>query len=392
MKTTIKLSIFLFCLTVSYTALGQTRIWNMQALEQAINVPTVASKKIVADANKALKQTIPTVMDKEMTPSSGTKHDYMSAGRYWWPDPTKADGLPYIRKDGVSNPEIDKLDRIPLATMTKSVVSLSLAYYLTSDEKYAEKAVRNLRIWYIDAATKMNPNMNFGQTIPGKTNGLGRGEGLIDTYSFVDMLDGVELLKKSPQFTSQDRKALETWFAAYLDWMQRSKVAKEEFDAFNNHGTAFDVQLVRYALFVGKETLAREYLEAFPKRRIFKQIEPNGSQPLELSRTTALGYSLFNLWHILDMCSMAKSLNVDLYNMSSSDHRNITKAIDFLSPYLGKKQSEFPYKQIKEWDESQEKLAWVLYRADRFLPSHGYKELAGQQINASNDDAHCLVY
>ena len=35
----------------------------------------------------------------------GDKHDYLSFGSYWWPDPDKPDGLPYIRRDGGVNPE-----------------------------------------------------------------------------------------------------------------------------------------------------------------------------------------------------------------------------------------------------------------------------------------------
>lgn len=32
-----------------------------------------------------------------------------SVGPYWWPDPSKPDGLPYIRKDGHKNPERGKI-------------------------------------------------------------------------------------------------------------------------------------------------------------------------------------------------------------------------------------------------------------------------------------------
>jgi len=87
--------------------------------------------------------------------------------------------------------------------MERSVYLLSLAYYLTNDENYAAKAVENLRIWFINKETKMNPNMNFGQTIPGRKEGKGRGEGVLDTYSFVEMLDGVELLKTSKSFKKE---------------------------------------------------------------------------------------------------------------------------------------------------------------------------------------------
>ena len=45
------------------------------------------------------------VMDKQFLPVSGNKHDYMSQAPYFWYDSTKPNGLPYMRKDGVRNPE-----------------------------------------------------------------------------------------------------------------------------------------------------------------------------------------------------------------------------------------------------------------------------------------------
>src|SRR5205823_7105303 len=45
------------------------------------------------------------VMDKTRVAPSGDKHDYVSYAPYWWPDSTKPNGLPYIQRDGLVNPE-----------------------------------------------------------------------------------------------------------------------------------------------------------------------------------------------------------------------------------------------------------------------------------------------
>jgi hypothetical protein len=234
--------------------------------------------------------------------------------------------------------------------------------------------------------------MNFGQTIPGRNEGKGRGEGIIDTYSFVEMLDGIELLKNSPKFTQDDQLALKKWFTSYLDWMMTSTIGNEEYTAKNNHGTAFDVQATRYAIFVGKEDIAKKYINDFAARRLFTQIEPDGKQPLELGRTTALGYSTFNLTHILDMCYLAKSLNIDLIDTKSSDGRSISKAIDFLSQFIGMPKSQFPYKQIKEWDGVQKKLCWQLYRTDKLLSKPIYEKFYKNKISDSDKENNMLIY
>ncbi len=379
----------IFINNISY---AQPRIWNMQSIDNAKSLNSEAAKYVIREADKYLTTKLVTVMDKPMTPPSGDKHDYMSMGRYWWPDPKKVDGLPYIRKDGVVNREIDKLDRMPLSKMERSVYLLSLAYYLTNDENYAAKAVENLRIWFINKETKMNPNMNFGQTIPGRKEGKGRGEGVLDTYSFVEMLDGVELLKTSKSFKKKDREELNNWFTTYLDWMLTSEIGNEERSAKNNHGTAYDVQVARYALFVGKEDLTRNIIDQFPAKRLFKQIEPDGSQPLELARTTAFGYSVYNITHFLDMCAIANTLNINLLDSKSEDGRCIVKAIDFLLPFIGKQVTDFPFKQIKDWDSVQQKLRWQLYRVDKMLAKPLYENYYYSVINKSVKDIECLIY
>ncbi len=388
-----KKKITLLALIISvWNMQAQPRIWNLISLNQAKDLTSEAAKIVIRDANKELTKTIVTVVDKKMTPPSGDKHDYMSMGRYWWPNPETANKLPYIRKDGVVNPEIDKLDRIPLSIFARSVVTLSLAYHLTSNEKYAVKAIENLKKWFVDKDTKMNPNMNFGQTIPGRNKGKGRGEGILDTYSFVEMLDGVELLKNSPEYTKNEKQAINEWFTIYLDWLLTSEIGREEFSAKNNHGVAFDVQVVRFALFVGKNDIAEKFINEFPERRLFKQIETNGSQPLELARTTAFSYSIFNLTHIIDMCNMAKTLNIDLFNAKSVDGRSITKSIEFLIPYLGKPVTDFPYKQIKDWEKTQKEFCWLLYRADSFLSSPIYKKMYYKYLLPNEKTDNYILY
>lgn len=387
-----KLFIYFIVSLFFTTVAAKPLIWNIKSVEKAKAGNTVAVGALIREANKCLRTDLVTVMDKPMTPPSGDKHDYMSMGRYWWPNPKSADGLPYIRKDGISNPEIEKLDRNPLGKFARNVSVLSLAYYLTDDSKYAYKAVENLQIWFLNKGTKMNPNMNFGQTIPGRFDGKGRGEGVLDTYSFVEMLDGVELLKGSKIYTKKVHIALQEWFSSYLNWMLNSEIGQEENAAKNNHGTAFDIQLLRYALFVGNEKLAKEIIAEFPSKRLYLQIEPNGAQPFELARTTALGYSVFNLTHFLDICQMAQSLNIDLYNSSSNDGRSIRKAIEFLLTFMDKPQSEFPYQQIKDWDNVQNNLRWQLYRADKLNSTKTYAKYYDKLIFSTQKDNNIILY
>jgi len=118
-----------------------------------------ALRKLEGDARKALSAGPFSVTSKTPTPPSGDKHDYMSQAPYFWPNPKTPDGLPYVRRDGERNPEINKItDHRSLDQMADAVETLALAYYFKGDEAYAAKAVQLLRAFFIDPATRMNPN------------------------------------------------------------------------------------------------------------------------------------------------------------------------------------------------------------------------------------------
>lgn len=322
-----------------------------------------------AQAYKALKKQAEhdlvmkplTVMSKDYIPSSGSKHDYVSLARYAWPDQTKPNGLPYMMRDGISNPELNKFDRNKLSDMTGAIYRLSLAYYFSEDEKYAKKATELIHIWFLDKTTRMNPNLRYAQHIPGEADG--RCYGVIDAYSFVEMLDGVQLLEKSKSFTAKDSKKLKAWFSHFLKWLLSHPQAIEESDQKNNHAIAYDVQVAAYSLYTGNRKVFSDVLAYFPKRRIATQIAPDGSQPHELRRTLAFGYSQYNLHHIIDLMLMVKHQGLDFHKYGIRDEHSFFKAMDFLASYMGKSVKLWPYQQISGWEGKQQEMACDFYRA-----------------------------
>lgn len=312
----------------------------------------------LADGDLLLKP--PTVMTKEYIPASGSKHDYVSLARYAWPDETQPNGLPYVMRGGVSNPELKKFDRNKLSAMANAVYRLSLAYYFSGEEKYAQKATELIRVWFIDKKTKVNPNLRFAQHIPGKADG--RCYGVIDAYSYVKMLDGVQLLEKSKSFTQKDSKLLKAWFSQLLKWLLTHPQAIEESYQKNNHATAYDVQVAAYALYTGNKKVFSDIVDNFSKRRIATQIMPDGKQPYELRRTLAFGYSQYNLTHIIDLMLMIKHQGVDFRQYCVSGEHSFFKAMDFLAPYMGKSVSDWPYQQISGWEDKQQEMAKDFYR------------------------------
>ena len=121
------------------------------------NNPTVVPvfNKLIRDADHALTSGTFSVVEKELTPPSGDKHDYMSIAPYWWPNPNRSNGLPYVRRDGEINPERDQTsDRKRLDNMVQAVKTLSLGYFFTGREEYAAQATKLLRAWFLDPAPR----------------------------------------------------------------------------------------------------------------------------------------------------------------------------------------------------------------------------------------------
>jgi hypothetical protein len=286
----------------------------------------------LAEAKTALKTKLVSVVEKNQSPPSGDKHDYFSLAPYWWPDSTKPDGLPYIRRDGQVNPERYAIgDRDKIGVLSSSVYTLSVAYYITGDETFAVHAVRFIRTWFLDPETRMNPNLTYAQAVKGRNEG--RGTGIIDTHGFVRLIDGIKLLELSKEWTKSDDAGIKEWFEAYLRWLRESPNGKDEADAKNNHGSIYDVQTTCYALLLGKEEEARKILREVGKKRIAVQVEPDGSQPLELERTKAYNYSLLNLEALINLARLGERLGVDLWPFKAPNGGSIRKAIDFLVPY-----------------------------------------------------------
>lgn len=288
--------------------------------------------KLLRDADSAMLFGPVSVMEKANIPPSGDKHDYMSLAPYHWPDPAKADGLPYIRKDGQTNPEVKEYkDKEYLPELCESVYTLSVAYYFSGEKKYAEKASKLIRVWFLDPATKMNPNLNFGQAIKGVVTG--RGAGLIDTRHLVKVVDAIGLLKGASAWSSQDQAGMEKWFTEFLDWMQTSKNGLDEMDAKNNHGVWYDAQRLSFALFTGQKELANKIVDNV-KGRLDYQMDNSGFFPAELARTISLHYSVFVVDPLFTIAQMATHVNIDLWIYTSPTGKSLEKGFNALRPYL----------------------------------------------------------
>lgn len=301
---------------------------------------------LLKKADKALLNNVDPVVNKTLLPASGNKHDYYSFGPYWWPNPDTESGLPYIRKDGQYNMDTKTAatDKQRLITFANDVTNLGLAYYFTDNESYANKAKEQLKAWFIDPATKMNPNMDYAQAIPGIVNG--RGIGIIDSRLLIGVVDSVELIK--PTLPKQDYDAIVAWFKEFNHWLLTSNNGFEEDNWHNNHGTWFDAQVVAFAIFTKDNEIAQQRLRITQMRRIGGHFDMEGKQHAELERAQPWHYSNFNLEAYNLLGHYGKQVGVDVWNYDVDKH-NLKNGYQYVAKYVNAP-AEWPYKESKAID------------------------------------------
>ncbi len=307
-----------------------------------------AVSKLRRDAEKALSAPLLAVTDKStLLPPSGNAHDYYSLSPYWWPDPAKADGLPYIRKDGETNPESKRdLDQPRIAAMSDRVETLVLGWWFTGDRRFAEQAARQLRTWFLDSTTRMTPHLRYAQLVRG--NEKERGSGIIDSRGLTDVVDAIVLLGQSTVWSEADDRAIRQWFGEYARWLRESPNGKTEQRAANNHGSWYAAQVATFALFAGDTVEARATVAGI-RDRIAAQIDSGGRQPEELTRTRSFHYSNFNLIALTRLAELGRLLDIDLWKYRAPSGGSLAAAIDRLAPFVDR-QKEWPDPERDEVD------------------------------------------
>jgi len=287
--------------------------------------------RVVAAADGYLREAPITVTASSSPRSAGGRHDFFSEGDYWWPDPKNPDG-PYIRRDGMSNPANFDDHRRALMRLSVQMPALTAAWKLTGDRRYAQRAIDHLRAWFVDPATRMNPNLAYAQAIHGVTTG--RGTGIIDTLHLVEVARAIELLRAAPDWPRAEQDTVARWFAEYLTWLTTSKNGIEERDAKNNHGTCWVVQAAAFARLTGNEEVLAFCRTRFKTALVPQQMAVDGSFPLEIARTKPYGYSLFNLDAMASVCRLASTATDDLWRFELPDGRGMRRAMAFMTPFI----------------------------------------------------------
>lgn len=297
-----------------------------------------AYRELLRRADRALSRTPKTVMDKEGIASSKDKHDFYSAAKYGWANEDDAAGAPYIRRDGQRNPEAQgaAYDKRNFNESIRIVNALALAYHLSGNKAYAEKAGLFLRAWFIDPRTRMNPNFRHAAVLPGRNDGSYGG--IIEGVVLIEMLDYVALLDGSNALSVGEERELRSWFARLADWLIQSDFGRREARMQNNHGSWYDAQVIAFSIYGGNVPRARSLLPS-AKERLLLQFSEDGSMPKEMARTDSAMYSIYGIRSFIALARLSDGLGDSLWKVEKDGQPVLKRALTHLAPFYSGKQT-----------------------------------------------------
>ena len=335
--------------------------------------------RVIADLEERAKATLGgpvyTVTAKTTVAPSGDPHDYWHPAPYWWPDPNRRRGLPYVKRDGervpgtrLWEPGSEKYDRSALQSMIDETYLCALAGWFTGEEDYLQRGAELLRGWFLDPATRMNPHLRYAQVRRGHNNDEGTNFGIIESKDLAYLLDAVRFLERDGVWVGTEADELRAWLAEFRVWLRDGSQGRDERASLNNHGTWYDVQVAAIDAYLDD---VPELLSTFRRAqaRITQQFASDGSQPEELDRTITQHYVCFNLQGWVTLAGMADRIGQDLWNHRDHAGRGVRPAVDWLMARVGR---PWPFPQSEPFDE-QRPLATAHLVADRIdgvrLPS-----------------------
>ncbi|MDO8952266.1 MAG: alginate lyase family protein [Draconibacterium sp.] len=343
-----------------------------QTEKQVPYISEQEQQQIIETATTYLDSLPATVTADFCERSAGGPKDFYSEGDYWWPDPENPGG-PYIQKDGQSNPDNFSSHRHAMIRLSEHAATLTSAWLLTGEEKYAQKATEHLLAWFADSVTMMNPNMLYAQAIWGRHTG--RGIGLIDAYHLIEVAQSAKILIENQMIPEKEATKIKSWFDNFLEWMTTHQYGIDEMNAKNNHGTCWVATAAAMASVTGNTKILQLCSERFKTVLLPSQMAEDGSFPLEIRRTKPYGYSLFNIDAFCNVAQILTSSGENLWDFETSDGKSLKKGMEFIYPFIAEK-SAWPYEKDiyiwEEWPARQSSLlfAGMAYQNEEYIATY----------------------
>lgn len=332
----------IFCSQAATLLLAQRSLLSQTKATSRPDVAVIDRDRILQGAAHYLTQAPVPITTLPCSRNPGTQHDFYSEAEDYWPDSSNPVG-PFILRADTPNPDAFIAHRDALLDFCICVPTLTAAFVITNEPRYAQRALVHLRTWFVDPATHMTPSFLYGQTIrPAKT---GRPEGIIEAVHLAEVVQCIPFLTNFEGFEESDRAAIKKWFGEYFDWLNTSRLAGLARDMRNHHGTSWLLQAASIAHLneatddAPLTTLRHQYKSS----TIRAQIVADGTFPRELTTPNPYRNTLFNLDMFAGICVLLSTRFESVWDYELQDGPGMRTVVARMFPYI-QDRGAWPYR------------------------------------------------
>lgn len=248
----------------------------------------------------------------------------------------------YLRRDGFRNPDVKTLKcATAMVQMTRAVSVNALAYGLTRDETFAQRAIHYIRVFFLDAMTGVLPHNNFGQIVRGPPGAGVSGEndwskgtfrGSIEWRYMLQVINAIVIIRAcgSKSWSTLDAAQMSKWASDYLHWLETSSISLQAKNNGNNMSSFWYNQVIALYILLGKTEEAANQANAYFTGPFMQQIDSEGNQPLEATRVKSLHYLIFGLEGMMANAKLADNLGLNMWSARTSNGSTLQDAVDYI--------------------------------------------------------------
>lgn len=227
----------------NYVASTET---TMVAASSTLRVSTIQFESVVHTTSHAPNPTaLPLRGKKDKTSSSCTPSPTASMAPSASKCPLQPDSIlflifrsawttcPYKARDGRVNPDVRQLkNAAELVDMSQASIWNAVAAVSSGSKSttYSKNVVSFIDTFFLNDATKMKPNAEYGQVVRGPpgTQG-GTYMGVLDFRGMVKVVNAILVLRemKSREWTADKDANMNAWADAYLKWVETDPMGKK---------------------------------------------------------------------------------------------------------------------------------------------------------------------
>jgi hypothetical protein len=286
------------------------------------NVAAIDHDRILAAADRCLKEALTPITGLPADRSPGPDHDFFS--------------------EPADQPTGFVAHRDALFALGHIVPALTAAYVISKDERYAKQAVPHLQAWFVAPETAMTPTLEFAQVTTGAKTG--RPEGVIEGLPLVEIAQSIPFLSNSEALAPAAIDTITKWFVSYLDWLNTSRTAGLARDMHDHNGSSWLLQASACAKLNLKDDRALTTLRhQFRTSTIRAQISYDGNFVHELATPNPYRNSLFNLDLLAGVCELLSTRFESVWDYELQDGPGLRNVVARLFPFIGNRGS-WPYR------------------------------------------------